>query len=329
MAHDLVEGLAHAIESFCAVDEDGLRRLEGFPRLQVPAELERVDATDDARRAELLYFRLKRELTTPYEAEAVDLAAPLARILAHEREERRCLMRAGAAAARTLLDAVHQWHALCRALGCMAAPEVHALKVVIREVERKARRIEQVQWLLTAVRQAHAARDGIRARKYRVEELCLELALRVRQRDLECLRLIFCGIRSRKAWKCRLALHDLIALVEKLRRRRAVLETHLVGWDAVVDVAVARIFLRQHIERERALILIGSRLRRERAVDLLERTAVAESPQLPAPVAMHEVAAADDLHDIAHLRIAQMEDACLFIKLDHCSSYPFTQIPLK
>ena len=332
VAHDLMEGLAHAIETFGAVSEQRLRRLERFARLQMPAELEGVDAADDARRAKLLDLRLERELSAPDEAEAVDLTALLTRVLAQECEERRCLMRARAAAARALLNAVHEWHALCRALGGMAAPEVHAVEIVVRQVEREARRIEQVHWLLAAVLEAGTARDDICIRKDRVRELSLELALGVGQRDLERLRLIVCCVRGRQARERRLAFRDGIVLVEELRRRRAVCKAHLIGWDAIVDMAVARVLLRQHVERERALIFIGTRLRREAAVELLERAAVAESPQFPAPVTVHEVAAADDLQHIAHLRIAQMEDACLFIKLDHMLIVSFpcvNQMPLK
>ena len=137
-AHDMMEGLAHAIESIRTERHQCLRGLETLPRLQMPAELSRIDATEYTGRSELLNLRPEGELSAPDQAEPINIPARLRSFFTCQSQERRLLMGACATAAGCFLDAMHERHPLQAALRCMPAIETQPVKIMVGKIHGKA-----------------------------------------------------------------------------------------------------------------------------------------------------------------------------------------------
>ena len=309
-----MERLRHPVQPIRRVDADDFRRLERLSRRELPGEIRRVQPRDDTRRAELLHLRLHREAAAVNQAERIDLPGQLSRLGAREREERRLLVRARAARARRLLDTAQEAAALEAAFRRMAAVEAQPVERMVGEVDAEARRLLEAQRRLPRVLDPHGARQDAVARKDRVREHHLETPARIAQRDLERLRLVLLRVERREALKARLAAQDAVPIVEEVDDVRPVREHNAERRDAEIPVPLLGELLRQHIERERAVVLIVLRLRRKRAVESRELRAAAKGAQGPPPVAMQEVPAARHLKDVAEPIVSQVEYLRLLIE---------------
>ena len=155
----LVEGLAHAIETFGGIDHDGLRGLEVFSRLQLPVELEGIDAHGNTGGIPAVHLYLRKEIAGVYQAEADGLAGKFRGFRALEDDKGVVVVGGGAAGGFHTLDACLQAAGFYMPLPCPCAGEMHEFIVGIRQVKVQAHSGGQVQIHAAVVGEAGAAGD--------------------------------------------------------------------------------------------------------------------------------------------------------------------------
>ena len=206
----------------------------------------------------------------------------------------------------------------------MPAVEHEAIKGMIGERHAAACRLREFQGLLTAIRKAHGARNDGQVAENRILQLGAQFARRVLQRKDQRLRLLRLRIRSRQPRKCRLTRRDGMVIVEQLRHRRAIGQTHTKSGNAEITVSAVRVLLRQYIEGKGSLILPGRWLRRVGTIQRQKCARVIEMADAASPVAVQQIAPAHELEYVADCVILQVENARFFIKGNHIgTSSPF------
>ena len=309
-----MERLRHSVQPVRRIDADDLRRLEHFAWLELPGKIRRVQSRDDARRTELLNLCPQRETAAVNQAERIDLSGQFSRLGACEREERRLLVRARAARARCLLDAAQEATALEAAFRRMAAVEAQPVERMVGEIDAKARGLLELQRLLASIFEPHGTREHAVSRKDGIGEYYRETPARIAQRDLERLRLVLLRVERRQALKARLAAQDAVPIVEEVDDVRPVREHDAERRDTEIPMPLQRELLRQHVERERAVVLIVLRLRRKRAIEGRKLRAAAERAQRLPPVAVQKIAPARDRKHIAETVVLQVKYLLLLVK---------------
>ena len=249
---EFVHILAHAVQTVRAEGEHAFRRVKVFARFEQPVEFKRIYAVLDAQQAVGRNLRAGNVVAGINEVEAVAFAHVFRAVAAFDGEER--VVAVGAVARngadgeragrqrRFMLEALAQPRAVKGQKGVIAALQIELHTHEVLDVERFSARVAKTR----------RARDDVAVLKHGVEQMQLCAEGFVRQNQREGLRFT---VARRQTVQLGLMIADTVGFEHKIRSEIIRGARHLNGGLAVIALAVAGIFQRDVVERQRSVAL--------------------------------------------------------------------------
>ena len=210
-----------------------------------------VDAGVDAQGIERIHIGFNQEIGRIDQAQAVNLAAVLARILARQHGEGIVQMRRRTAEGLYRLRGVHNRRALDIELTRPCAVQMDQVKVLIRELQGGTHRAGELHRLLALVADHRPSGDRAGEVEHGVIKIHAEILYLVAQGDLQGLRAVaVVEIGVRQVGIIRLSLDHLIGIEQQIRHIVAFLIRRGDRRGAKVRRARAGIFHGHHVRGE-------------------------------------------------------------------------------